>query len=226
MGDCRYEIHMHTTASDGSVTPWEAVRIARSRRLQGIAVTDHNTFRGSIQAAGASTDGLLVVYGNEVRTSRGDVVILCPDRPPRDYPWRGLEPEKLREIADSWNCILVAVHPFHVGRKSVGMYAFRPGLFDAVEVWNARGLPLLNLPAMVLARKRGLPATSGSDAHVPGEIGVAPIVIESCPESRLELLESIRRGLARPSYSVPGPSAIVEALAWGLRRRRSRLALL
>lgn len=224
--DCRYELHMHTTASDGMMTPDEAVRIAAKRGLKGIAVTDHNTFRGSLLAARAAPQGFPVVYGNEVRTSRGDVLMLCPEKPPRELDWRGMEPQDLRDVAESWNCILVAAHPFHLGRSSVGGYAFTSRIFHAVEVWNARGPPVLNLPAIVLARRHGVPATSGSDAHVPGEVGVAPVVLDSCPESAPDIVEHVRRGLARPVYAVPGPRAVLEAAMWGLRRRRARLVLL
>jgi predicted metal-dependent phosphoesterase TrpH len=40
------DLHLHTTASDGSKTPSEMVRHAREKGLQAIAITDHDTIDG------------------------------------------------------------------------------------------------------------------------------------------------------------------------------------
>ncbi len=44
------DLHIHTTASDGSMTPAEVVHLARSQGLQAIAITDHDTIAGNSQA--------------------------------------------------------------------------------------------------------------------------------------------------------------------------------
>lgn len=40
------DLHLHTTASDGVMTPSEIVRYAKSKGLQAIAITDHDTIEG------------------------------------------------------------------------------------------------------------------------------------------------------------------------------------
>ncbi|MDP2798382.1 MAG: PHP domain-containing protein, partial [Deltaproteobacteria bacterium] len=40
------DLHCHTTASDGSLTPAELVRKARESGLKAVAVTDHDTVEG------------------------------------------------------------------------------------------------------------------------------------------------------------------------------------
>src|SRR4030043_1346590 len=40
------DLHLHTTASDGVMTPSEIVRYAKSKELQAIAITDHDTIEG------------------------------------------------------------------------------------------------------------------------------------------------------------------------------------
>ncbi len=40
------DLHLHTTASDGVLTPSEIVRYAKSKGLQAIAITDHDTIEG------------------------------------------------------------------------------------------------------------------------------------------------------------------------------------
>jgi len=40
------DLHIHTTASDGVMSPSEIVRYAKARGLQAIAITDHDTIEG------------------------------------------------------------------------------------------------------------------------------------------------------------------------------------
>ncbi|WP_312520784.1 PHP domain-containing protein [Anaerospora sp.] len=42
------DLHIHTTASDGRLTPWEVVTRASEKGLQFIAITDHDTIDGFI----------------------------------------------------------------------------------------------------------------------------------------------------------------------------------
>lgn len=63
----RVDLHVHTTASDGTMTPSEVVSYARTLGLSAIAVTDHDTAAGLAEAmeAGARC-GLEVVPGMEL----------------------------------------------------------------------------------------------------------------------------------------------------------------
>jgi len=44
------DLHIHTTASDGSLTVREIFRLARKLKLAAIAITDHDTLAGTIEA--------------------------------------------------------------------------------------------------------------------------------------------------------------------------------
>jgi hypothetical protein len=61
-----YDLHTHSTFSDGTQTPAENVELALARGLVGVAVTDHDTTDGIADAieAAASTD-LAIVPGIE-----------------------------------------------------------------------------------------------------------------------------------------------------------------
>lgn len=61
------DLHAHTTASDGSLTPTALVRLAAERGLSTIAVTDHDTVSGCAEAlAAAPAAGVEVVPGIEI----------------------------------------------------------------------------------------------------------------------------------------------------------------
>lgn len=47
------DLHIHTTASDGSLTPTQVVQLARKKGFSLIAVTDHDTMGGVAEALGA-----------------------------------------------------------------------------------------------------------------------------------------------------------------------------
>ncbi|MDT3701014.1 MAG: PHP domain-containing protein [Thermincola sp.] len=72
------DLHVHTTASDGTMSPVEVVAYAAAKGLQAIAVTDHDTIAGVEAAVGAGRElGLEVVPGVEVSVDyHGEMHIL------------------------------------------------------------------------------------------------------------------------------------------------------
>src|SRR6185437_6756158 len=62
-----YDLHTHSTFSDGTATPSENVALALERGLEGIAVTDHDTMDGWGEALdAASGSDLLIIPGVEL----------------------------------------------------------------------------------------------------------------------------------------------------------------
>ena len=65
----RIDLHVHTTASDGTCTPTEVVHLAKEKGLAAIAITDHDTVAGYDEAAKAGEElGIEVVPGIEIST--------------------------------------------------------------------------------------------------------------------------------------------------------------
>lgn len=61
------DLHLHTTASDGTLSPSELVARARAAHLTVIAITDHDTTAGTIAARAAAREaGLELVPGIEI----------------------------------------------------------------------------------------------------------------------------------------------------------------
>ena len=93
------DLHSHTTYSDGTLSPREAVALARERGLERLAVTDHDTTAGLGEAfeAGAGLD-VEIVPGVEFSTVRhGEGVhVLCYYMDP-EHPELAAELRRLRD---------------------------------------------------------------------------------------------------------------------------------
>ena len=67
------DLHVHSTASDGTYTPEQLVKAAKKCGLSAFALTDHDTVKGIDRAITAAKDsGLEVVPGVEISTSYKD----------------------------------------------------------------------------------------------------------------------------------------------------------
>ena len=70
--DCKHagiDLHIHSTASDGTLSPVEILRLAETLGLGAISITDHDTLKGSrdlLEAAGSSD--VRVLTGIEIST--------------------------------------------------------------------------------------------------------------------------------------------------------------
>jgi len=62
----RIDLHCHSTASDGTLTPAELVTAGAAAGLDVMAITDHDTTGGWAEAARARPDGLRLVRGAEL----------------------------------------------------------------------------------------------------------------------------------------------------------------
>jgi predicted metal-dependent phosphoesterase TrpH len=61
------DLHLHTTASDGVMSPSKLVRYAKSKGLQAIAITDHDTIEGLEEALSEGEKiGFEVIPGVEI----------------------------------------------------------------------------------------------------------------------------------------------------------------
>lgn len=68
----RIDLHVHSTASDGTRPPAEVMARAAAAGLDVVALTDHDTTAGWAAAAEAVPNGLTLVPGAEISCAAGD----------------------------------------------------------------------------------------------------------------------------------------------------------
>jgi hypothetical protein len=167
----KVDFHTHTYRSKDSVTKiQELIKAARTRGLDRVVVTDHNTLRGAREAFEAAPD--LVIPGEEVQTTEGELLAAFVTV---EVP-RGLEPlDALKRLKDQGAFVSIS-HPFdphRSGWKIETLEQLAP-LVDAIEIFNARVIRAsYNQLAQEFAAAHRMAGTAGSDGHHPSEIGRA-----------------------------------------------------
>ncbi len=77
--DVRIDLHTHSTASDGSLSPSDILELANQLDIKAISITDHDTVKGSEEALNAGIpDGIGFLTGVEISAS-----------PPPSFPVSG-----------------------------------------------------------------------------------------------------------------------------------------
>lgn len=66
MAPVRIDLHVHSSASDGTDAPGEVIRRAAAARLDVVALTDHDTQAGVAEACAALPPGLTLLPGMEL----------------------------------------------------------------------------------------------------------------------------------------------------------------
>jgi predicted metal-dependent phosphoesterase TrpH len=164
-----YDIHTHTTCSDGVNSVEEVVAHARKLGLAGIAVTDHNTLDGALRAMKLAGPDLKVIPGFEVSAKEGHILVLgVTELIPKKIP-----AAEVVERAHELGGIAIAAHPYDVIRGGVGKLISSVD-FDAVEVCNGRTL-LEWRSSRKVAERAHLNMVGGSDAHSLQEMGTITI---------------------------------------------------
>lgn len=208
------DMHIHTTHSDGKPSPLEVLMHALELDIKVVSITDHDTFRGSLEALRyASRLGILVVPGVEVRTDKGDILLYCEKE--IDFP-RSLN--KLLEKAHSENCLVVPAHPFDVARLGIGETIYEYREWDAIEIWNSSSTRGSNYKAMEAAKILGKPGLANSDAHILEEVGVAYTIIEVDELNLENVLDAIRRDFVKPIFGRRPFSTLVKRASWSVSR--------
>lgn len=189
----KYDFHTHSKYSaDGQGEPELMVKKAIEQGLSGIAVTDHNTIRGGVEAKKYETSDFEVIVGSEIMTDRGEVIGLFLSE---EVKYRSFM-EVVDEIKDQ-NGFVVVPHPFDTIRgKSVFPKEEDVRFIDNMEVFNSRCvLTNYNKKAEDFAGKNAVNIIAGSDAHFLREIGSGGVVTES---------EDIYEAVAKGDFKVFG----------------------
>ncbi|MEM2925463.1 MAG: CehA/McbA family metallohydrolase [Methanocellales archaeon] len=186
----RFEFHVHSNHSrDGLDSVEKILKQAIVLGLDGIAITDHDTLNGAIEAmeiVKKQNLSILIIPGIEVSTRDGHLIVLgIKEIIPPMLPVR----ETIR-MAREMNGFIIAPHPRALFRNS--LWDLQNLDIDAIEVFNPK--PFTNAKfAEEIARKHSLPTIAGGDAHSAALIGYAVMEID-CELTERSVLQAIKAG--------------------------------
>jgi predicted metal-dependent phosphoesterase TrpH len=194
----RCDMHLHTLYSErcGYMRPKRLIEHAIKKRLDGIAVTDHNTIVGALETSEivGDTMALMVIIGEEISTDRGEVLAYFINKE--------IAPGQFEDVINAIKRaggISAIPHPFdRIRKRFIGLESALSKV-DAIEALNSRCL--FNKKAQILCQNCNKPLVGGSDAHFYGEIGHAWTEFSGAPrECILEGRTHIGGGISNPAY--------------------------
>nr|MBN1228625.1 PHP domain-containing protein [Anaerolineae bacterium] len=173
----RIDLHSHTNYSRDCLTRLEDLQeICRKQNIDKLAITDHNTARGALEAARLYP--MLIIPGQEIMTTRGEILAWFV----REEVPAGLSPQETISRLRDQNAVIGIAHPFDRYRRGAWQLEHLLeiiDLVDCVEVFNARCLhDEDNNRALEFAGEHQKLKTAGSDAHTRREYGRGVVEVE------------------------------------------------
>ena len=196
MNSIKLDLHVHTIYSgDSFITPEIALKYAKIKKLDGFAITDHDTLKAyNILRKKNHNNELIIIPGMEIKTHIGEVIGLFINEEIniRDNNFVSIV-EKIKEN----NGLVVIPHPFDFlrdNRLKINLLSDNmiKKYIDGIEIINSRIIfkRCIN-KARIFNRKYQLFETGGSDAHSNEEIGNGYTFIKDVDYS----LDIIRKSL-------------------------------
>lgn len=230
------DLHIHTVHSDGTASVHDVLAHVAASDLDLVAITDHDTIRGAVEAQRlARSFGVEVVVGEEVSTQQGHLLALFIDE--ELPPGRPVLETIAAVHAQGGLCI--AAHPYdwfsdslgqtwcrtHEGAP-IGEQPWKLWPVDGLEVFNASlSWPRItcNEIAQRAAQAAQLPALGSSDSHSLATIGSGWTLFPG--RSADDLRRAIQHNTLRWGGSCWSPAQYMEVGWLSVRQRSLRGAL-
>jgi predicted metal-dependent phosphoesterase TrpH len=197
----RIDLHIHTRPRSlcSAMDSEQLVEAARQAGLDGICLTEHQNRwpREEVEEL-SRTEGIRIFQGNEVTTTRGDILVLGYDRDIKGV----VAIQDLRKEVEAVGGLMIAAHPFRgfllfgIGQLQLSLeQACKRDVFkyvDGLEISNSKVTDPENEMARQVGERLGLVGVAGSDAHYPEEVGKCVMVFQREIRNERDLIEELR----------------------------------
>jgi predicted metal-dependent phosphoesterase TrpH len=211
------ELHCHTKYSKGTslqpieciASPLELLKSAKRHGLSMIAITDHNTMDGYIEAKKyAKKIGITLVPAEEIDVKEGGHILAYGIR----RPIRPHQPARVvvAQIHKQGGLAVVA-HPYDILHPMNALAEIIPDI-DGAECLTFGTLNNRNARMKITKQIPNALLTTGSDAHSPRLAGALRMMFSDDCKTPAQYLRAMRR--RECTYRVAIPYGL--ALFWGL----------
>lgn len=205
---CKVNLHMHTTLSDGLLSPADAVKRYWERGYDALAITDHWSFGNA-----AEYNGMTILTGGEYNTlhsnaARGVYHIVGVGMRNAPVLSKDMPPQKIIDAIHKVGGLAILAHPAWSLNTPEQIRALHG--IDATEIYNSvSGMHHSDRPdSGIIVDQLGLeeiffPLLAADDAHYyDGDECYAWIMVEAEDNDRSFLIPAIRKG---NFYATQGP---------------------
>ena len=187
----KIDLHVHTNYSyDSSLTLEQIIEKVKSKKLDIVAVTDHNEIKGALELQKIAP--FKIIVGQEIDTDSGHILGYFL----KEKIKSGQTPEKTIEEIHKQGGLVAVPHPFdklrHGQIKKQALLRILDKI-DFIEVYNARTLwPGTQRKTEKFVKKNNLIKIAGSDAHSIWELGHSMVEIKDFSDA-LDFKEKIKK---------------------------------
>lgn len=188
--------HIHSKYSPDSKSRLEDIfKVAKSKNLDIIGISDHNTVEGSKIACKKADDDLFVIPSIEISSLEGHIIGFgCEENIKRDLP-----ASETIDLIHEQGGLAIIPHPYCFYRHGLLCKAdYKDLKIDAIETKNARFIiGYCNNKAKKLSKKENLPGLGASDAHYYKFVGDCYSKID-CEKDIDSILKAIKKRKVEP----------------------------
>jgi predicted metal-dependent phosphoesterase TrpH len=205
------DMHIHSTYSDGAASVDEI--LSKSREFGfGVAITDHNEIKGSLEAFSKKRKGDFIIPGIEVKSKEYiDILFyfydteemesfyskeILPNKKPFLHTSKVmLSIDELHQMSKKYRCVCSIPHLFGYSIRGgmvdpIKTYKAEIGNFEIFEAINGGNNRDKNLKAVDYIKKESKGITGGTDSHTLESIGNILTCVKA--EDEKDFLEGIR----------------------------------
>ena len=173
----KLDLHIHSQYSeDATGSPKDIMKLVKKKGLNGMAITDHNSIKGSLEALKLKPKNFAIIPGLEVSTNDGHIIALGV----KEDITRDLSVEETVDLILDKGGIPIVPHLFRKmsGIKKENLLTIYDKI-PAMEVFNGCSLPRTNIKTSEVAKELKLGGTGGSDTHHPVYAGYGYTTIDT-----------------------------------------------
>lgn len=194
------DLHIHSNASDGSLSAYEIGVLAKRDGLDFVALANHNNFAENFSLP--HIDGLTFIPAVEWTHYKGHINLFGVDNP-FDNSFVANTKEEMQKLISNAKSKGATVSVNHPKCQFCPYLWEDENAFDMMEIWNGP-MRKTNERAIewwtsLLSKGRKIPIVGGSDFHKPkslARLGNPVTAVYSPSPSKEDILGSIRRGRA------------------------------
>ena len=192
MSGIKIDLHVHSKYSHDSFTPIDKIiKFAKKVGLDGIAITDHNTIEGALEATRHKNEDIKIIIGSEITLNNGGEILGL-------FLNEDVRSGSFNEVFDQIKAqdgIIILPHPFRRIKKTIEKIGSDDlSKIKIIEGLNASNFPDENEEALKFSKNKSLIMIAGSDAHFYSIIGQAYTIFSNNDE---DLRKQLRKGLVQ-----------------------------